>query len=151
MPTRRIVIGLDGSAGAAAAVEWCAEVGTALDAEVIAVNAVSPRTAMMPGSSPAEVPAIVDDSALEATIHEEMATELEDWCAPLREAGVFYHSYVVDGGVIDALLGVAEEVAADLVVVGREKHGGLKEKILGSVPNHLTHHAHCPVVVVPAE
>jgi nucleotide-binding universal stress UspA family protein len=45
---------------------------------------------------------------------------------------------------------VAGEVAADLVVVGREKHSAIKEKLLGSIPNHLMHHCECPVVVVPA-
>jgi nucleotide-binding universal stress UspA family protein len=150
MPTRRIVIGLDGSAGAGAAVQWCAEMGPVLDAEVVAVNAMSPVSAILPAASPAEIPPIIDDSAIEESVHEELASELEGWCAPLRDAGVSYRSYVVDGSVIDALVHVAGEVAADLVVVGREKHSAIKEKLLGSIPNHLMHHCECPVVVVPA-
>jgi len=150
MSTRRIVIGLDGSLGAAAAVQWCAATAPALDADVVAVNALKPAASILAASSPAEIPAIVDDSAIEASIHEEMASELEEWCKPLRDAGVSYRSHVVDGGVIDALVIVAREVVADLVVVGHEKHGGIKEKLLGSVPNHLLHDCACPVVVVPA-
>jgi nucleotide-binding universal stress UspA family protein len=149
MTTRRIVIGLDGSAGAEAAVQWCAAMGALIDAEIIAVNAMAPVNAILPSASPAEIPPIIDDSAIEAGVHQELATELEEWCAPLRDAGVTYRSYVVDGSIIDALLSVADEVDADLVVVGREKHGGIKEKLLGSVPNHLMHHCGCPVVVVP--
>lgn len=149
MTTRRIVIGLDGSAGSDAVVQWCAEIGTALDAEIVAVNAMSPVNAILPAASPAEIPPIFDDSAIEAGVHEELANELEEWCAPLRDAGVTYRPYVVDGNVIDALLSVADEVGADLVVVGREKGGSIKERLLGSVSNHLVHHCGCPVVVVP--
>ena len=150
MPLRRIVIGVDGSPGAAAALRWCAETGAVLDAEVVAVNALATPSALLAGAAPGEIPVIVDASAIDATVHDELAAELEQWCGPLREAGISYRSYVVDGGVVDALLGVAEEVDADLVVVGRS-HGGIKEKLLGSVPNHLLHHCPCPVVIVPSD
>jgi nucleotide-binding universal stress UspA family protein len=120
-----------------------------LDAEVLVVNAMSPVGYLVPSASPADIPPIIDDSAIEASVHHELESELETWCTALRDAGVPYRSHVVDGSVIDALLSVADEVNADMIVVGRQKHGGIKEKLLGSVPNHLSHACSRPVVIVP--
>jgi hypothetical protein len=83
-----------------------------LDAEVLVVNAMSPVGYLVPAASPAEVPPIIDDSAIEESVHHELESELETWCAPLRDAGVPYQSHVVDGSVIDALLGVRSTVAS---------------------------------------
>ena len=44
---------------------------------------------------------------------------------------------------------VEESSDADLLVVGSRGHGRVLKRVLGSVSDHCTHHAHCPVVVVP--
>ena len=83
VPTRRIVLGLDGTPGSAAATSWCAAMAPALDAEVLVVNAMSPVSYLVPSASPADIPPIIDDTAIEESVHNELESELETWCAPL--------------------------------------------------------------------
>ena len=55
----------------------------------------------------------------------------------------------VIGAPGEEILGAAKD--ADMIVVGSRGAGGFKKLLLGSVSTHVTHHAHCPVVVIPAD
>ena len=143
MSSRTIVAGVDGSEGSAGAVAWCAATAPLLDAEVVAVFVIEPLVAFVPPTTPVPV---VDEHE-----HERMRKALEEeWCAPLHDAGVPFRTEVLDGTPADALIGIAEQLDADLVVVGRRGHGGLSELLLGSAARALAHRCPRPVVIVPA-
>jgi nucleotide-binding universal stress UspA family protein len=55
----------------------------------------------------------------------------------------------VSGMPGEALLDAAAD--ADMIVVGSRGAGGFKRLLMGSVSTQVTHHAHCPVVVIPAD
>ena len=55
----------------------------------------------------------------------------------------------VPGFPAEEILGVARD--ADMIVVGSRGAGGFKKLLMGSVASQVTHHAHIPVVVIPAE
>ena len=53
-----------------------------------------------------------------------------------------------EGDPADAILDVAEEQGADLIVVGNKGMTGAKRFLLGSVPNKVSHHAPCSVMII---
>jgi nucleotide-binding universal stress UspA family protein len=87
----------------------------------------------------------------EEGLRDRLTTAMEEWCEPLREAGIDYEARLVDGAPAETLMRVSEETKADLLIVGRRGHGGFAEMALGSVPHTLSHHAGVPVVIVPSD
>ena len=57
-------------------------------------------------------------------------------------------TFARQGDAADAILDVAEEQLADLIVVGNKGMTGAKRFLLGSVPNKVSHHAPCSVLIV---
>ena len=57
-------------------------------------------------------------------------------------------TFAREGDPADAILDVAEEEKADLIVVGNKGMTGAKRFLLGSVPNKISHHAPCSVLIV---
>ena len=144
MTQRTMVVGIDGSPGAATALAWAIEYAPLIDAEVVVVHSMDVSMALPPPTVGAS-PFVVDD-ALRAG----MRDALHEWCAPLREAKVPYRAELYEGNAVGAITQLAEREGADLIVVGRRGHGGFSELVLGSVPHSLSHHATIPVVIVPA-
>ena len=57
-------------------------------------------------------------------------------------------TFAREGDPADAILDVAEERGADLIVVGNKGMTGAKRFLLGSVPNKVSHHAPCSVLII---
>ena len=79
---------------------------------------------------------------------EDVDATLEEAAAVAREAGVTATAYPRQGDPADAILDVAEEREADLIVVGNKGMTGAKRFLLGSVPNKISHHAPCSVLII---
>ena len=139
---KRMVVGVDGSEGAARALRWAAQLACEDNAEVIAVFARPPMVEVVPGL-PTALPMIWRD---------ELVRVLEErWCAPLRAAGIRFRARLEETTAPSALMHVADEEDADLIVVGAHGHGGFTDRVLGSVSYKVSHRAHQPVVIVPPE
>lgn len=137
---KHIVVGVDGSEESEGALRWAGSLAKDLDAEVIAVYALTPLgefTLSLPPFPP-------------RNLRREFESELEDhWCKTLRELGARYRSLVVESGPVSALLRVSDKEHADLIVVGGHRHGTLADHVLGTVAARLVHRGRTPVVVVP--
>jgi nucleotide-binding universal stress UspA family protein len=66
----------------------------------------------------------------------------------VREAGLEVEVFAREGDPADSILDVAEEKQADVVVVGNKGMTGAKRFLLGSVPNKVSHHAPCSVIII---
>ncbi len=141
---KRIVVGVDGSEHAAAALAWAARMAKGMGSEVIAVFAVSPPVYFDTGYAQPVIPVEYDEGWRAA-----MKTELETlWCKPLKAAGVKYRALMEDGRPATVITRVAEAMGADVIVVGRRGRGGVRELLLGSVSHELVLHSRTPVLVV---
>ena len=144
MATRRMVVGVDGSIGSAAAVAWCAHMAPLMDADVIAVHAIETNDyAAPPRSSPIH--------PFPDAWREHIRTECEKvWCATLDAAGIDFRVVLLNTPAAAALLVVADDVDADMIVVGRRGQGGFEELLLGTAPHQVARHTRRPIVIVPA-
>jgi nucleotide-binding universal stress UspA family protein len=79
---------------------------------------------------------------------EDVDATLEAAAEVARAAGVEAHTYPRQGDPADAILDVAEEREADLIIVGNKGMTGAKRFLLGSVPNKVSHHAPCSVLII---
>jgi nucleotide-binding universal stress UspA family protein len=144
MTVERIVVGVDGSPGADAALEWaCDEAelhGAALDV-VMAMAEVGP---WRPGEP---VDAITAKDPLYQEPRLEAERVLGRALSRMRAAGLDVETTVVEDAPARAL--TRQAAGADLLVVGKRGRGGFVGLLLGSVSQHCVQHAPCPVVVVP--
>lgn len=142
----RIVVGIDGSPGAMAALEWAIREARLRNSTVHTVMAWQQPTAY--GASNAfglgMDPAFESQKVL-ADLADEKATQLVDEASQGHEVPITWET--VEGHPALALLSVVDE--KDLLVVGSRGHGGFVGALLGSVSQHIVTHAHCPVVVIP--
>ena len=142
-----IIVGTDGSANSLRALEWAIrEAGirrTSLT--VLAVYQVLPDywgAVTSPGAH-----ALAEDArkiAQEATdgLLDRVGAQSRPLSVTVQDA---------NGLPAEEILKAANDMDADMIVVGARGAGGFKKLLLGSVSTHVTHHAHCPVAVIPAQ
>ena len=137
-----IVVGTDGSPRAAVAVDEALELARLTGATVHAVHAI-------------HTPAVLDDPQAVQAMMDGMRDHSDAIQAELLEHAkrmnvtVEFHGSL--GDPANALVELAERVNADLVVVGNRGMGSIKRFVLGSVPNKVSHHCPCSVLIVDTE
>jgi nucleotide-binding universal stress UspA family protein len=130
-----IIVGTDGSPGSIEALRWALRQAQATGAEVRVLLAWEVATTLGNLSEMTEV----DWADIARTAIDEAAAAEPGLTAPIS-------TEAVPGHPSNILVEASKD--ADLLVVGCRGHGRVREMMLGSVSNHCTHHAHCPVVVV---
>lgn len=134
-----VAVGTDGSATAAEAVSEAAEIARRFGAKLVLLSAFQDSKGSPAGKGrDIELQWAANPSARVRTILERSEEEL-------RGAGLECETRADDGDPAEVLVRLAAECGADLLVIGNK---GMKRRVLGSVPNTVTHNADCSVMVV---
>ncbi|MEW6477496.1 MAG: universal stress protein [Actinomycetota bacterium] len=143
---RSIVVGTDGSATATEAVRRAGILANAFGADLHVVTAYRVPAMVLAGSAE---PGVLPTAVLqwEAAARDDACHLLDTVATGLIGVGDSLTTHAVLAHPATAILSVAEEVGADLIVVGNRGMQGPR-RMLGSIPNHVSHHAHCDVLVV---
>jgi nucleotide-binding universal stress UspA family protein len=130
-----VAVGTDGSATAEEAVKQAADIAKRFDAKLVLISAGA--------TAGAEGDDIERQWASNPSAR--MATMLQRTESRLREEGIDCETRIADGDPAEMLVQLAADCDADMLVIGNK---GIKRRVLGSVPNSVTHKAECSVLVV---
>ena len=140
----RIVVGVDDSEQAAAALRWALAEGVLRQVTVEVVHSWSPPMSAMPFGATLRLRA--HEGEIDAVARESVDQIVDAALAEMDDQPPEVLRTILPGGPALTLVEVAE--AADLLVVGSHGRTGLSRLVLGSVAMACVQHAPCPVVVV---
>jgi nucleotide-binding universal stress UspA family protein len=141
----RIVVGTDGSETATEAVRQAVDLAKLAGAQLSIVSAYSPVPKRRIQDEQSAAP---PDVQHEIGPREDVNLVLEAAAAAARKEGIEVQTHPVEADPAEAILNVAEQTNADLIVVGNKGMTGARRYLLGSVPNNVSHHAPCSVIIV---
>lgn len=143
--TELFLVGTDGSDTAGVAVAKAADLATRLGAALMIVTAYPDAVTTKLGTQAHNMPAPRDWR----TDHRSEAEEtLVRAVQSLGRTDLDVETIAEPGDPAEAILRLAEQRGADLVVVGSKGMSGVGRFLLGSVPNKVSHHAPCSVLIV---
>jgi nucleotide-binding universal stress UspA family protein len=141
-----IVVGTDGSDTATTAVRYAIDLARELGARLLIVSAYEAVADQRLRGERVEVP---KDLQWIVNPRDDVLAMLDEAKADASTGGVEHvETFARQGDAADAILDVAEEQRSDLIVVGNRGMTGAKRFLLGSVPNKVSHHAPCSVLIV---
>jgi nucleotide-binding universal stress UspA family protein len=139
---KRILVGIDGSAGSQQALRWAQDEAEVRGGTVTAVIAWSPAPMVIGAGLPPRIPDLTPDTAAREVLESTVSAVYGPGAATQVELRVEH------GSPAKVLIDLSNQ--ADLVVVGGRGRGGFTGLMLGSVSQQVAQHSHCPVVVLPA-
>lgn len=140
---KKILVAVDGYAPSLSAAEKAVELAAESEgAEVVALQVVE-ELPLLPAELDAEAASL---EGADANLH--IAEPLEAVAALGERHGVTVKTVKRSGLITATILAVADEVQADLIVVGESGLKGLKKLYFGSVARSVSEHARCPVLIM---
>ena len=133
-----VAVATDGSQTADRAVDEAAEIAKRFGAHLVLLGAFSDSASDAAGAKDVEL-------QWKWRPYARMKTNLERCEAALRGRGIDCETRMEEGDPAEVLVQLARECEADLLVIGNK---GMHRRVLGSVPNTVTHRAECSVLVV---
>lgn len=143
---RRILWACDFSTGALDALRWVLPIAKAYQSEITALH-VMPTT-VPPGDG---MLSFTNPALLQPHLHHDVSAALDRYVAPAIAASVPARVTLREGKTVQEILGLAESLPADLIVMGTHGRGAFERSVIGSVAEAVLGRARCPVVTVPAQ
>ena len=138
----RIAVGTDGSETAEKAVDFAIDLASKYGAALVVASSYRPVSETRLRDEQREAP---EDIQWSINPMEDVNSALKAAEERARSRGLDTTSEAREGDPADVLCAIAEQHNADLLVVGNK---GMQRRILGSVPNSVSHKAPCSVVIV---
>ena len=136
----RILVAVDGSAFADAAVDQAISLGGICNSEIFVISVVALYPEQMEVA-----PALVE------TMSEDVRKHLDQAKEKIEKADISCETIVHMGGQPHQfIIQEAKDKGIDLILMGTHGRSGLKRILLGSVAQNVIGHAPCPVMVVPS-
>ena len=137
-----IAVGTDGSETASKAVDFALGLAEKFGSRLVVASSYRPVSEDKVRKEQRDAPADIQWSI---NPQEEVTAALKAVEEKAKERGVETTSEAREGDPADVLCDIAESHGADLLVVGNR---GMQRRVLGSVPNSVSHKAPCSVVIV---
>jgi nucleotide-binding universal stress UspA family protein len=147
MELKRLLVGIDGTPASAAAECWAADAVRDCGGEVIAVHVMD--SPLVRQATEDVVTGLGMTQSLRLRSQVEARDRLEEWCQPLRDAGVAYRTVVTKGDPVHEILHTARKEQVDLIVVGHQHDSSFVHRLFRGLSDELLDNARRPVVVVP--
>jgi len=142
-PVRKILVGVDFSAGGAVALDYGAGLAELLGgAELVLAHVLEPVPA------PADATWAVDLVELERQLEESAAKRLDELATAYGAGKVRITLEIRRGVPYRELVDAASDLACDLIVLGTHGRSGLSHMLLGSTAERVVRHAACPVLTI---
>jgi nucleotide-binding universal stress UspA family protein len=142
-----IVVGTDGSDTAAVAVAKAIDIARITGATVHVVHAFQMVSAGHLASAVTSGAPTVDIEKVNQSVEAHGGAVVERVVEQAARAGVKCETHLRSDDAAHAMIDVAEQVEADLIVVGNRGMSGVR-RVLGSVPNRVSHHCPCSLLIV---
>jgi nucleotide-binding universal stress UspA family protein len=139
---KTVAVGTDGSGTADKAVEFAIDMAARYDARIVFISAYVPVQEWRLQRERADAP---DDLQWSINPAEDVDATLRDCEERAEERGLRWASEARQGDPAKILVELAESNDADILVIGNK---GMHRKVLGSVPNSVSHNAPCSVMIV---
>jgi nucleotide-binding universal stress UspA family protein len=137
-----VAVGTDGSDTAAKAVEFALDLASRYEAKIVFLSAYKAVSEDRLKRESRDAP---EDVQWQINPAEDVDSMLRDCEERAEERGLRWTSEAREGDAAKILVELAESNGADVLVIGNK---GMQRKVLGSVPNTVTHTAGCSVMIV---
>jgi nucleotide-binding universal stress UspA family protein len=137
-----VAVGTDGSGTADKAVEFAIDMAARYEARIVFISAYNPVSESRLKREGREAP---DELQWMINPAEDVDATLRDCEERAEQHGLRWASEARQGDPAKILVELAESNGADVLVIGNK---GMQRRVLGSVPNSVSHSAPCSVLIV---